>query len=288
MSLEKKIIFISSSSSFIGEALINHYKKKRFFIISYSENTKFFKNKNHINFNKKLDLSKYFSKISSIHYAYLNHGLIGGNHAIHKLINSHIQKTKFILRILQKINIQRLIYFRSSDEDPNYSNENNNMSFNPINFYGTIKSITTNIIYNHCYLNKQRFTFFKLYLVVGNKQKFPRILKLIKNKIENNLVLNIEDAYSIKNFTDIEDFLIIQEKIIQSDHFIDKSIDLVSDQNISIGELCKKIKKIYPQFKFIRNRKNTKKVLIPKLTYLKKIFDKYDFKKIDQIIKECI
>ena len=80
----------------------------------------------------------------------------------------------------------------------------------------------------------------------------------------------------------------VGEKIIISDHFIDKSIDLVSDQNISIGELCKKIKKIYPQFKFIRNRKNTKKVLIPKLTYLKKIFDKYDFKKIDQIIKECI
>ena len=85
---------------------------------------------------------------------------------------------------MQKTNIQRLIYFRSSDEDPNYSHENNSMNFNPINFYGTIKSITTNIIYNHCYLNKQRFTFFKLYLVVGNKQKFPRILKLIKIKLK--------------------------------------------------------------------------------------------------------
>ena len=93
---------------------------------------------------------------------------------------------------------------------------------------------------------------------------------------------------SIKNFTDIEDFLIIQEKIIRSDHFIDKSVDLISNQNISIGELCKKIKKIYPQFKFIQNRKHQKKTLIPKPTYLKKIFDKYDFKNIDQIIKECL
>lgn len=286
--MEKKIIFISSSSSFIGESLINYYKKKRYFIISYSENTKFFKNKSHINFNKKLDLSKYFLKISSIHYAYLNHGLIGSNHVIDKLINSHLEKTDFILKILQKIKIQRLIYFRSSDEDPKYSYENIDMNFNPINLYGTIKSITTNIIKNHCNFYKQRFTFIKLYLVVGSKQKFPRILKLIKNKIEHNLILNIEDAYSIKNFTDIEDFLIIQEKIIQSDHFIDKSIDLVSDQNISIGELCKKIKKIYPQFKFIQNRKNKKKILIPKPTYLEKIFGKYNFKKIDQIIKECI
>ena len=286
--MEKKIIFISSSSSFIGESLINYYKKKRYFIISYSENTKFFKNKNHINFNKKLELSKYFLKISSIHYAYLNHGLIGSKHVIDKLINSHLEKTDFILKILQKIKIQRLIYFRSSDEDPKYSHENIDMNFNPINLYGTIKSITTNIIKNHCNFYKQRFTFIKLYLVVGSKQKFPRIFKLIKNKIEHNLILNIEDAYSIKNFTDIEDFLIIQEKIIQSDHFIDKSVDLVSNQNISIGDLCKKIKKIYPQFKFIQNRKNKKKILIPKPTYLEKIFGKYNFKKIDQIIKECI
>ena len=48
--LEKRIIFISSSSSFAGESLINFYKKK-YFIISYSENTKFYKNKNHININ---------------------------------------------------------------------------------------------------------------------------------------------------------------------------------------------------------------------------------------------
>lgn len=286
--MEKRLIFISSSSSFIGESLINYYKKKKFFIISYSEKTKYYKNKNHINFNKKLNLIKYFQNISRIHYVYLNHGIIGNNHSIDKLINSHIEKTVFILKILQKIKIQRLIYFRSYDEDPKYSHEKIDMNFNPINLYGTIKSITTNIIYNHCNLYKQRFTFIKLYLVVGSKQKFPRILKLIKNKIENNSLLNIEDAHSTKNFTDIEDFLIIQEKIIQSDHFIDKSVDLVSDQNISIGELCKKIKKTYPQFKFIQNRKNTKKVLIPKLTYLKKIFDKYDFKKIDQIIKECI
>ena len=286
--MEKKIIFISSSLSFIGESLINYYKKKKYFIISYSENTKFYKNKNHINFNNILDLSKYFIKISTIHYVYLNHGLIGSEYSIDKLINSHIKKTEFILKILQKINIQRVVYFRSSDEDPNYSDEKDYMNFNPINLYGTVKSIAVNIIKNHCNFYKQRFTFIKLYLVVGSNQKYPRILKLIKNKIEKNQILNIKDAYSNKNFTDIEDFLIIQEKIIQSDHFIDKSVDLVSDQNISIGELCKKIKKIYPQFKFIQRHKLRKKTLIPKLTYLEKIFDKYDFKKIDQIIKECI
>ena len=286
--MEKRIIFISSSSSFIGESLINFYKKKKYFIISYSENTKFYKNKSHININNKLNLIKYFQSISSIDYAYLNHGIIGSKHPIDKLINSHIEKTEFILKILQKIKIQRLIYFRSSDEDPKYSHEKIDMNFNPINLYGTIKSITTNLIKNYCNLYKQRFTFIKLYLVVGRKQKSPRILKLIKNKIENNLILNIEDADSIKNFTDIEDFLIIQEKIIRSDHFIDKSVDLISNQNISIGELCKKIKKIYPQFKFIQNRKHQKKTLIPKPTYLKKIFDKYDFKNIDQIIKECL
>ena len=286
--MEKKIIFISSSLSFIGESLINYYKKKKYFIISYSENTKFYKNKNHINFNNILDLSKYFIKISTIHYVYLNHGLIGSEYSIDKLINSHIKKTEFILKILQKINIQRVVYFRSSDEDPNYSDEKDYMNFNPINLYGTVKSIAVNIIKNHCNFYKQRFTFIKLYLVVGSNQKYPRILKLIKNKIEKNQILNIKDAYSNKNFTDIEDFLIIQEKIIQSDHFIDKSMDLVSDQNISIGELCKKIKKIYPQFKFIQRHKLRKKTLIPKLTYLEKIFDKYDFKKIDQIIKECI
>ena len=99
---------------------------------------------------------------------------------------------------MQKIKIQRLIYFRSSDEDPKYSHEKIDMNFNPINLYGTIKSITTNLIKNYCNLYKQRFTFIKLYLVVGRKQKSPRILKLIKNKIENNLILNIEDADSIK------------------------------------------------------------------------------------------
>ena len=31
LSLEKRIIFISSSSSFIGESLINFYKKKIFY-----------------------------------------------------------------------------------------------------------------------------------------------------------------------------------------------------------------------------------------------------------------
>ena len=66
------------------------------------------------------------------------------------------------------------------------SHEKIDMNFNPINLYGTIKSITTNIIKNHCNLYKQRFTFIKLYLVVGSKQKFPRILKLIKNSLKSS------------------------------------------------------------------------------------------------------
>ena len=66
---------------------------------------------------------------------------------------------------------------------------------------------------------------------------------------------------------------------------MEKRIIFISSSSSFIGELCKKIKEIYPQSKFIQNRKRKKKVLIPKLTYLKKFFDKYEFKKIDQIIK---
>ena len=288
MPLEKKIVFISSSKSFIGASLINFYKKKKYFIISFSENTKFFKKKNHINFNDKISLTKYFSQKLYIDFAYLNHGIIGSNFSIDKLIDSHINKTKFILKVLKKTTIKRLIYFRSCDENPKFSNDYEKIYLNPTNLYGFIKLITTTIIQNHCHINNINFTFMKLYLVVGKNQKFPRIFKLIKNKIKTNSILSLNDAYSIKNFIDIEDFLNIQKKIIKSDYFKNKTVDLVSDQNISIGDLCKKIKKIYPQFEFIKNKRNKKENLSSNLKYLDHIIERYEFKNIDQIIKDLL
>ena len=286
--MENKIIFISSSKSFIGASLINFYKKKKYFIISFSENTKYFKKKNHINFNDKISLTKFFSQKPFIDFAYLNHGIIGSNFSIDKLIESHLNKTKFILKVLKNTTIKRLIYFRSCDENPKFSNDYEKINFNPTNLYGFIKSITTTILQNHCHINNINYTFIKLYLVVGKNQKFPRIFKLINNKIKTNSILSLTDAYSIKNLIDIEDFLNIQKEIIKSDYFKNKSIDLVSDQNISIGDLCKKIKKIHPQFEFIKNKRNKNENLISNLKYLDHIFEKYEFKNIDQIIKDLL
>ena len=270
MPLENKIVFISSSKSFIGASLINFYKKKKYFIISFSENT------------------KYFSQKLFIDFAYLNHGIIGSNFSIDKLIESHLNKTNFILKVLKNTTIKRLIYFRSCDENPKFSNDYEKINYNPTNLYGFIKSITTTFLQNHCHINNINFTFIKLYLVVGKNQKFPRIFKLINNKIKTNSILSLADAYSIKNFIDIEDFLNIQKEIIKSDYFKNKSVDLVSDQNISIGDLCKKIKKIHPKFEFIKNKRNKKENLSSNLKYLDHIIEKYEFKNIDQIIKNLL
>lgn len=286
--MEKKIVFISSSKSFIGTSLINFYKKKKYFIISFSENTKFFKKKNHINFSDKISLTKFFSQKSYIDFAYLNHGIIGSDFPIEKLIDSHLTKTKFILKVLKKTTIKRLIYFRSCDENSKFSNDYEKINFNPTNIYGHIKSIATTMIQNHCHIHNINYTFMKLYLVVGKYQKFPRIFKLIKNKIDTNSILSLNDAHSIKNFTHIDDFLTIQKKIIKSDYFKNKSVDLVSDQNISIGNLCSKIKKIHPEFNFIKNKRSKEEKLIPNLKYLDHISEKYDFKNIDQIVKDLL
>ena len=102
MPLEKKIIFVSSASSFLGKEIIRFYEKKEFFIISYCEHMVPLKKTNHIRVNNINKLMKIFKKIKYINLFFLNNGLIGNQYDFNYLIKSHFEKTKSLLDISKK------------------------------------------------------------------------------------------------------------------------------------------------------------------------------------------
>ena len=114
--MEKKIIFVSSASSFLGKEIIRFYEKKEFFIISYCEHMVPLKKTNHIRVNNINKLIKIFNKTKYIDLFFLNNGLIGNQFDFNYLIKSHFEKTKSLLDISKKIIIERLIFFRTADE----------------------------------------------------------------------------------------------------------------------------------------------------------------------------
>lgn len=92
MPLEKKIIFVSSASSFLGKEIIRFYEKKEFFIISYCEHMVPLKKTNHIRVNNINKLIKIFNKTKYIDLFFLNNGLIGNQFDFNILLKVILKK----------------------------------------------------------------------------------------------------------------------------------------------------------------------------------------------------
>ena len=109
MSLEKKIVFIASASSFLGKELIKNFLKKKYFIITYSNYQLPIKKNNYVRFNNLNKLANFLKNIKKINLLFLNNGVIGNEYEFNYLIRSHLIKTFNILKITKNIKIERLI-----------------------------------------------------------------------------------------------------------------------------------------------------------------------------------
>ncbi len=287
--MEKKIIFISSDSSFIGRELISYYKKKNFQIISFCKHNPSLKKKNYSRFDNFNDLKNYLKKIKKIHYLILNNGIIGNNHSFDKLIKSHYKNTISFLRLFKNIEVNRIIFFRTADES-GYSIDpiNEKSKIKPFNKYSLIKSLTLKLIKNYCNEKKVNYTFFKLFLVVGKKQKEPRLFAMIKNHIRSKKIFILNKPYYKKNFLHIDDFIFIFDKILSKNIYLNQTFNLASNQNITLYKLFKLINNYKKDFVYkISNDKN-KKNQIPDISKLTKNIGQYNFKNIQYIIKDIL
>lgn len=285
----EKIIFVSSASSFLGKEIIRFYEKKEFFIISYCEHLVPLKKTNHIRVNNFNKLHKIFKKTKHIDLFFLNNGLIGNQFDFNYLIKSHFEKTKSLLNISKKTIIERLIFFRTADEvglvhKPIKEND----KLNPQTKYAFSKALTLKYIENFCNKHDIRYIFFRLFLVVGEGQNEPRLFPLIKKNIQANHNFFIKTPFHTKNFLHINDFIHIIYKILSKKNTYNQTINIGSNNNINMINLCKIIKINNRDFLFKKSFNREKIKQVPNITKLKKLIGNYEFINIDEIIKTLI
>ena len=287
--MEKKIIFLSSSSSFIGKELIKYYLKKDFKLIAFSNYNIPLKKKNFFIFNNLNKLKNHLKKIKKIDYLILNNGVIGDDFSFKDLIKSHYKNTVSFLNLFGNIKINRIIFFRSADES-GYSKHpiKETDITNPFNKYSLIKSLTTHYILNYCIKRQIDYTFFKLFLVVGKKQKNPRLFPLLKEHINDKKKFLLNKPFHKKNFIHINDFITVLNKILNSKNSVNQTYNLVSNQNIYLNNLFFLIKKYKNNFTYELSKNFEKKNQIPDTTKLFKEIGNYKFKNIRFIIKDLL
>lgn len=289
MSLEKKIIFVSSASSFLGKEIIRLYEKKNYYIISYCEHLVPIKKKNYIRVNNLNNLKKIFDKTKYINLFFLNNGIIGNQFNFNHLIKSHFKKTKSFLGISKNLIIERLIFFRTADELGliNRPIEEND-KLNPQSKYALSKVLTLKYLENFCNKHEIKYTFFRLFLVVGDGQNEPRLFPLIKKNIKTKCTFLIKTPFHVKNILHINDFIYIIYKILSQKNTYNQTINIGSSNNISMINLCKKIKKNNSNFLFKKSHNTEKIKQVPNIKKLKKLIGDYQFIDIDKIIKTLI
>ena len=289
MPLEKKIIFVSSASSFLGKEIIRFYEKKEFFIISYCEHMVPLKKTNHIRVNNINKLMKIFKKIKYINLFFLNNGLIGNQYDFNYLIKSHFEKTKSLLDISKKTIIERLIFFRTADEVGLVNKPiKENDKLNPQTKYAFSKVITLKYIENFCNKHDIKYIFFRLFLVVGEGQNEPRLFPLIKKNIKAKNNFFIKTPFHTKNILHIDDFINIIHKILSKKNNYNQTINIGSKNNISMINLCKIIKKNKRNFLYKKSFNREKIKQVPNITKLKKLIGNYEFINIYETIKTLI
>ena len=178
-----------------------------------------------------------------------------------------------------------MIYFASADENGlKHFPIKETDSHNPENKYGLVKSLTMKYVKDFCKDKNIKYTFFKLFLVVGRSQCQPRLFPLIKKNIKYQNTFLINTPNHIKNILYIDEFTFILNKILSSKNSVNQIYNLGSDKNISMINLCKKIKKYNKNFLFKKSNNLETKKQVPDLTKLKKQIGNHQFITIDKII----
>ena len=145
--------------------------------------------------------------------------------------------------------------------------------------------MTLKYLENFCNKHNIKYTFFRLFLVVGEGQNEPRLFPLIKKHIKAKYNFLIKTPFHTKNILHINDFISIIYKILSKKNTYNQTINLGSSNNISMINLCKKIKKYNSKFLFKKSLNREKIKQVPNISKLKKFIGDYEFMNIDKIIK---
>ena len=282
-----KVIFVTSIDSFLGQNIAKFYLKKKYRVIAYSNyNFNYYSHKNLIIFQNKQKLKMHLKKFNKLYYFFFTNGIIGSNYKIQKLYKSHISNSNFFLNILKNLKIKRLIFFSSVDE-VGFSNKNinENTNYSPSNKYSIIKLLARELFEEFCIKYSKPYTIFRLFLVIGNNQKIPRLFPLIKYHIQNGKKFVINNPLAYKNFIHIDDFCNVLDIILKNKMSLNNIYNLASDQNIKLEKLFKLIHNINPLLKFEKNLNGSLNSQKASIFKIKKIIGNYKFKNINQIIK---
>jgi len=191
-----------------------------------------------------------------------------------------------VLNILKNLKIKRVIFFSSVDE-VGFSNKNinENTNYSPSNKYSIIKLLARELFEEFCIKYSKPYTIFRLFLVIGNNQKIPRLFPLIKYHIQNGKKFVINNPLAYKNFIHIDDFCNVLDIILKNKMSLNNIYNLASDQNIKLEKLFKLIHNINPLLKFEKNLNGSLNSQKASIFKIKKIIGNYKFKNINQIIK---
>jgi UDP-glucose 4-epimerase len=217
-------ILITGSSGYIGSCLSENLKKK--FIVfgidknknSITKQKKFFRI-NLLNYEKSYSIIKKIKPNIIIHLA--AQSTIDNIHDKKSYLKNNIDVTKKIVKICEKLNINKIIFSSTAALYKNYNkNLTENSTVMPNNIYGKTKLICEKIIKKKFYSNKNYiiFRFFNVCssmhpIKIGeNHSPETHFIPIVFSKFLNNQAINIYgNTFSTKDRTCIRDYIHIKD-----------------------------------------------------------------------------
>ena len=99
---------------------------------------------------------------------------------------------------------------------------------------------------SYCYGTNVKYGYLLLYLQNFSNDQFSSIVSSMKDKLQN-LSYEIEEQ-DIKSITDLETYMIVKERMIEAEEYLDNSLLNVNDSDTSFYQLAYGIERIYSVF----------------------------------------
>jgi UDP-glucose 4-epimerase len=262
-------IFITGGAGFIGSNLIKTLLEKQIYKLTIYDNLsttncdienirKYIDNKD-IHFingdilNEKLLIESMVDHDIVIHLAAQLEVTVSYNNPIHDL-NVNLIGTINVINACVKNKINRLINASSGCvygfTDGKSSNENDNT--NPNWEYGISKLASEKYIQIAHNTHNINYTSLRFSIVYGKNEWYGRVLTIfIKRALENKDIVIFGDGNQIRdyiNVTDVCDF--IYECIINTNTY-NKIYNVSTNNGVTINELAKKIKELFPNINIV-------------------------------------
>ncbi len=275
----KKTILIAGGTGFLGYHLAKQALKKRFKVISISQNNpsekRILKNVKYIKVN--VCHLKDIKKKLNINFEYVVNlsGYVDHSNKI-KTFQSHYIGTKNLVKVCLNKPIKNFIQIGSSMEyGKTVTPQKENFYCRPISVYGKAKYLSSKYLLSLYEKKKFPATVLRLYQIYGPNQDLNRFIPVIIDSCRKDKEFPCSNGEQYRDFLYVDDFVKAVFSSINNDQAIGKIINIGSGRPLKIKKIIQQIVKIYkkgkPLFGKIKLRKEEMRTTYPDICKAKKI-----------------